>query len=291
MQHNRALQRRHIRHFDEGVRHQARRALADALNVTLRAARKHAVAQRHVQRVSERVHRAQVHRHGDRPAEYHRVEARRRTPATNRHGLRQRHATHAALRTTTTGPRRRHVERQARLAQAAGAAAAHAVGERRRQRIKACQRRRTTVARHHAHGGQAGRAVVAAALQHTAAGTVALHRHDAARDRQPGDKRSAGGSAAHNRHGAAAQRHPRQRRHRRRLAHRPHVVQVQPPAGTTVPPSQRTSDDATDPSTPTKRSTESDTVTRSPSTTPPPLLTTETFVTENTEWPRRLRRD
>ncbi|KAF5221322.1 hypothetical protein ECC02_005564 [Trypanosoma cruzi] len=237
MQHDRALQRRHIRHVDEGVRHQARRALAEAANPQLRAARKHAVAQRHVQRVSERVHRAQVHRHSDRPAEHHRVEARRRTPAANRHGLRQRHATHAALRTATTatGPRRRHVERQARLAHTAGTAAAHAVRERRRQRIEARQRCRTAVARHHAHGGQAGHAVVAAALQHPAAGTVALHRHDAARDRQPGDKRRAGGSAARNRHGAAAQRHPRQRRHRRRLAHRPHVVQVQPPAVTDRP--------------------------------------------------------
>ncbi|KAF5215609.1 hypothetical protein ECC02_011682 [Trypanosoma cruzi] len=238
MQHDRALQRRHIRHVDEGPGYQARRALAEATNPQLRATRKHAVAQCHVQRVSERVHRAQVHRHGDRPAEPHRVEARRSTPATNRHRLRQRHATHAALRTATTiatGPCRRHVERQARLAQAAGTAAAHAVGERRRQRIKARQRSRTAVARHHAHGGQAGRAVVAAALQHPAAGTVALHRHGAARDRQPGDKRSASGSAARNRHGAAAQRHPRQRRHRRRLAHRPHVAQVQPPAGTDRP--------------------------------------------------------
>ncbi|RNE98375.1 hypothetical protein TcG_12626, partial [Trypanosoma cruzi] len=69
----------------------------------------------------------------------------------------------------------------------AGTAAAHAVGERRRQRIKARQRSRTAVARHHTHGGQAGHAVVPAALQHPAAGTVALHRHDAARDRQPGD--------------------------------------------------------------------------------------------------------
>ncbi|KAF5216359.1 hypothetical protein ECC02_010880 [Trypanosoma cruzi] len=237
MQNHRALHRRHIRHVDEGPGHQARRALTEATNPQLRASRKHAVAQRHVQSVSERVHRAQVHRHGDRPAEHRRVEARRRTPATNRHGLRQRHATHAALRTATTatGPRRRHVERQARLAHAAGTAAAHAVGERRRQRIKARQRSRTAVARHHAHGGQAGHAVVAAALQHPAAGTVALHRHDAARDRQPGDKRRAGGSAARNRHGAAAQRHPRQRRHRRRLAHRPHVVHVQPPAGTDRP--------------------------------------------------------
>ncbi|KAF5218673.1 hypothetical protein ECC02_008378 [Trypanosoma cruzi] len=137
--------------------------------------------------------------------------------------------------TATTGPRRRHVERQARLAHTAGAAAAHAVGERRRQRIEARQRCRTAVARHHAHGGQAGHAVVAAALQHTAARTVALHRHDAARDRQPGDKRRASGSAARNRHGTAAQRHPRQRRHRRRLAHRPHVAQVQPPADTDRP--------------------------------------------------------
>ncbi|KAF5219746.1 hypothetical protein ECC02_007280 [Trypanosoma cruzi] len=231
MQHDRALQRRHVRHVDESVGHQARRDLAEAANPQLRTARKHAVAQRHVQRVSERIHQTQVHRHSDRPAEHHRVEARRRTPTANRHGLRQRHATHAALRTATTGPRRRHVERQARLAHTAGAAAAHAVGERRRQRIKARQRCRTAVARHHAHGGQAGHAVVAAALQHTAASTVALHRHDAARDRQPGDKRRAGGSAARNRHGAAAQRHPRQRRHRRRLAHRPHVVHVQPPAG------------------------------------------------------------
>ncbi|KAF5222175.1 hypothetical protein ECC02_004689 [Trypanosoma cruzi] len=237
MQHDRALHRRHVRHVDEGVRHRARRALAEANNSQLRAAHKHAVAQRHVQRVSERVHRAQVHRHNDRPAEYHRVEARRRTPAANRHRLRQRHATHAALRTTTTtaGPRRRHVERQARLAHTAGTAAAHAVSERRRQRIEARQSSRTAVARHHAHGGQAGHAVVAAALQHPAAGTVALHRHGAARDRRPGDKRSAGGSAARNRQGAAAQRHPRQRRHRRRLAHRPHVVQVQPPAGTDRP--------------------------------------------------------
>ncbi|KAF5215796.1 hypothetical protein ECC02_011477 [Trypanosoma cruzi] len=244
MQHNRALQRRHIRHVDEGVRHQARRALAEAANPQLRAARKHAVAQRHVQRVSERVHRAQVHRHSDRPAEHHRVEARRRPPAANRHGLRQRHATHAALRTATTasGPRRRHVERQARLAHTAGTAAARAVRERSRQRIEARQRCRTAVARHHVHGGQAGHAVVAAALQHPAAGTVALHRHDAARDRQPGDKRRASGSAARNRHGTAAQRHPRQRRHRRRLAHRPHVAQLQPPADTdrpTVAPHQR----------------------------------------------------
>ncbi|KAF5217656.1 hypothetical protein ECC02_009472 [Trypanosoma cruzi] len=238
MQHDRALQRRHIRHVDEGVRHQARRALAEATNPQLRAARKHAVAQRHVQRVSERVHQAQVHRHSDRPAEHHRVEARRRTPAANRHRLRQRHATHAALRstaTTATGPRRRHVERQARLAHTAGTAAAHAVSERRRQRIEARQRCRTAVARHHAHGGQAGHAVVAAAPQHPAAGTVALHRHDAARDRQPGGKRTAGDSAARNRHGAAAQRHPRQRCHRRQLAHRPHVVQVQPPADTDRP--------------------------------------------------------
>ncbi|KAF5222170.1 hypothetical protein ECC02_004684 [Trypanosoma cruzi] len=233
MQHDRALQRRHIRHVDEGVRHQARRALAEAANPQLRAARKHAVAQCHVQRVSERVHQAQFHRHSDRSAKYHRVEARRRTPTANRHGLRQRHATHAALRTTAAtaaGPCRRNVERQARLVHAAGAAAAHALGERRRQRIEARQRSRTAVARHHAHGGQAGHAVVAAALQYPAASTVALHRHDAARDRQPGDKRSAGGGAARNRHGAAAQRNPRQRRHRRRLAHRPHVVQVQPPA-------------------------------------------------------------
>ncbi|KAF5214769.1 hypothetical protein ECC02_012598 [Trypanosoma cruzi] len=235
MQHDRALQRRHIRHVDEGVRHQARRALAEAANPQLRAARKHAVAQCHVQRVSEHVHQAQFHRHSDRSAKYHRVEARRRTPAANRHRLRQRHATHAALRTTAAGPRRRHVERQARLAHTAGTAAAHAVGERRSQRIKARQRSCTAVARHHAHGGQAGHAVVAAAPQHPAAGTVALHRHDAARDRQPGDKRRAGGSAAHNRHGAAAQRHPRQRCHRRRLAHRPHVVHVQPPAGTDRP--------------------------------------------------------
>ncbi|KAF5218829.1 hypothetical protein ECC02_008252 [Trypanosoma cruzi] len=236
MQNDRALQRRHIRHVDDGVGHQARRALAEATNPQLRAARKHAVAQRHVQCVSERVHRAQVHRHSDRSAEHHRVEARRRTPAANRHGLRQRHATHAALRTTTTaGPRRRHVERQARLAHAAGTAAAHAVVERRRQRIEARQRCRTAVARHHAHGGQTGQAVVAAALQHTAARTVALHRHDAARDRQPGDKRRASGSAARNRHGTAAQRHPRQRRHRRRLARRPHVAQLQPPADTDRP--------------------------------------------------------
>ncbi|KAF5216953.1 hypothetical protein ECC02_010235 [Trypanosoma cruzi] len=237
MQHDRALQRRHIRHVDEGVGHRARRALAEATNSQLCAALKHAVAQRHVQCVSEHVHRAQVHRHSDRPAEHRRVEARRRTPVADRHRLRQRHATHAALRAATTaaGPRRRHVERQARLAQAAGTAAAHAVSERRRQRIEAGQRCRTAVARHHAHGGQAGHAVVTAALQHPAAGTVALHRHDAARDRQPGDKRRADGSAARNRHGAAAQRHPRQRRHRRRLAHRPHVVQVQPPAGTDRP--------------------------------------------------------
>ncbi|EAX80302.1 hypothetical protein TVAG_397990, partial [Trichomonas vaginalis G3] len=229
--------RRHIRHVDEDVRHQVRRDLAEAANPQLRAARKHAVAQRHVQRVSEHVHRAQVHRHSDRSAEHHRVEARRRTPAANRHGPRQRHATHAARRSTatTTGPRRRHVERQARLAQAAGKAAARAVRERRRQRIKARQRGRTAVARHHAHGGQAGHAVVAAALQHPAAGKVALHGHSAARDRQPGDKRRANGSAARNRHGAAAQRHTRQRRHRRRLAHRPHVVQLQPPAATDRP--------------------------------------------------------
>ncbi|KAF5226275.1 hypothetical protein ECC02_000398 [Trypanosoma cruzi] len=235
MQHERALQRRHICHVDEGVRHRERRALAEAANPQLRAARKHAVAQRHVQRVSEHVHQAQVHRHSDRSAEHHRVEARRRTPTASRHGLRQRHATHAALRTATTGPRRRHLERQARLAHTAGTAAAHAVGERRRQRIKARQRSCTAVARHHTHGGQPGHAVVAAALQHPAAGTVALHRHDAARDRRPGDKRRAGGSAARNRHGAADQRHTRQRRHRRRLAHRPHVVQVQPPAGTDRP--------------------------------------------------------
>ncbi|KAF5216828.1 hypothetical protein ECC02_010374 [Trypanosoma cruzi] len=237
MQHDRALQRRHVRHVDEGVGHQARRALAEATNPQLRATLKHAVAQRHVQRVSERVHRAQVHRHSDRPAEHHRVEARRRTPTANRHRLRQRHAGHTVLRTATTaaGPRRRHVKRQARLAQAAGAAAAHAVGERRRQRIKARQRSRTTVARHHAHGGQAGHAVVRTALQHPAAGTVALHQHDAARDLQPGDERRASGSAARNRHGAAAQRHTRQRRHRRRLAHRPHVAQLQPPAGTDRP--------------------------------------------------------
>ncbi|KAF5215554.1 hypothetical protein ECC02_011750 [Trypanosoma cruzi] len=234
MQHDRALQRRHIRHVHEGVRHRACRALAETTNPQLRAARKHAVAQRHVQRVSEHVHRAQVHRHNDRPAEHHRVEARRRPPAANRHRLRQRHATHAVLR-TTTGPRRRHVERQARLAHTAGTAAARAVRERSRQRIEARQRGRTAVARHHAHGGQAGHAVVATALQHPAAGTVALHRHGPARDRQPGDKRSAGGSAARNRHGAAAQRHPRQRRHRRRLAHRPHVAQLQPPAGTDRP--------------------------------------------------------
>ncbi|KAF5216019.1 hypothetical protein ECC02_011244 [Trypanosoma cruzi] len=238
MQHNRALQRRHIRHVDEGVRHQARRALAEAANPQLRAARKHAVAQRHVQRVSERVHQAQVHRHSDRPAKHHRVEARRRPPAANRHRLRQRHATHAALRsiaTTATGPCRRHVERQARLAHAAGTAAAHAVGERRSQHIEARQRSRTAVARHHAHGGQASHAVFVAAPQHPAAGTVALHRHDAARDRRPGDKRRAGGSAARNRHGAAAQRHTRKRRHRRRLAHRPHVAQLQPPADTNRP--------------------------------------------------------
>ncbi|KAF5226023.1 hypothetical protein ECC02_000955 [Trypanosoma cruzi] len=235
MQHDRALQRRHIRHVDEGPGHRARRALAEATNPQLRAARKHAVAQRHVQRVSEHVHQAQVHRHSDRSAEHHRVEARRRTPTANRHGLRQRHATHAALRTATTGPRRRHVERQARLTHAAGTAAAHAVGERSRQRIKARQRSRTAVARHHAHGGQAGHAVIAAALQHPAAGTVALHRHGAARDRRPGGKRRASGSATRNRHGAAAQRHPRQRRHRQQLAHRPHVAQVQPPAATDRP--------------------------------------------------------
>ncbi|ESS59309.1 hypothetical protein TCDM_12279 [Trypanosoma cruzi Dm28c] len=233
MQHNRALQRRYVRHVDEGVGHQARRALAEAANPQLRAALKHTVAKRHVQRVSERVHRAQVHRHSDRPAEHHRVEARRRTPAANRHRLRQRHATHAVLR--TAGPRRWHVERQARLAHTAGAAAAHALGERRSQRIEARQRCRTAVARHHAHGGQAGHAVVPAALQHPAARTVALHGHDAARDRRSGDKRRASGSAARNRHGAAAQRHTRQRRHRRRLAHRPHVAQLQPPAGTDRP--------------------------------------------------------
>ncbi|KAF5220412.1 hypothetical protein ECC02_006596 [Trypanosoma cruzi] len=232
MQHDRSLQRRHVRHVDEGVGHRARRALAEATNPQLRAGRKHAVAQRHVQHVSERVHQAQVHRHSDRPAEHHRVEARRRPPTANRHGLRQRHATHAALRAATTaaGPCRRHVERQALLAHAADAAAAHAVGERRRQRSKARQRSRTAVARDHAHGGQAGQAVVAAALHHPAARTVALHRHGAARDRRPGDKRRASGSAARNRHGTAAQRHTRQRRHRRRLAHRPHVLQLQPPA-------------------------------------------------------------
>ncbi|KAF5223379.1 hypothetical protein ECC02_003398 [Trypanosoma cruzi] len=214
-----------------------RRALAEATNPQLCAARKHAVAQRHVQSVSGGVHQAQVHRHNDRSAKHHRVEARRRPPAASRHRLRQRHAIHAVSRTATTaaGPRNRHFERQARLAHAAGTAAARAVGERSRQRIKARQRSRTAVARHHAHGGQAGQAIVAAALQHPAAGTVALHRHGAARDRQPGDKRRAGGSAARNRHGAAAQRHPRQRRHRRRLAHRPHVVQVQPPAATDRP--------------------------------------------------------
>ncbi|KAF5215035.1 hypothetical protein ECC02_012310, partial [Trypanosoma cruzi] len=237
MQHDRALHRRHIRHVDKGVGHQARRALAETTNPQLRAAREHAVAQRHVQRVSERVHQAQVHRHSDRPAEHYRVEARRRPPAADRHGLRQRHATHAALCTATTaaGPRNRHVERQARLAHTAGTAAARAVRKRSRQRIEARQRSRTAVARHHAHGGQAGQAVVAAALQHPPTGTVALHRHGAARDRQPGDKRRASGSAAHNRHGTAAQRHPRQRRHRQRLAHRPHVVQLQPPAGTDRP--------------------------------------------------------
>ncbi|KAF5217342.1 hypothetical protein ECC02_009769 [Trypanosoma cruzi] len=210
MQHNRALQRRHIRHVDEGVRHQVRCALAEAANPQLRTAHKHAVAKRHVQCVSERVHRAQVHRHSDRSAEHHRVEARRRLTAANRHRFRQRHATHAALRTATTtaGPRSRHVERQARLAHTAGTTVAHALGERRRQRTKARQRSRTAVARHHAHGDQAGQAVVAAALQHAAAGTVALHGHSAARDRRPGDKRRAGGSAASNRHGAAAQRHP-----------------------------------------------------------------------------------
>ncbi|KAF5216572.1 hypothetical protein ECC02_010655 [Trypanosoma cruzi] len=63
------------------------------------------------------------------------------------------------------------------------------------------------------------------------------------------------------------------------------------PPTPTVPPSQRTSDDATDPSTRTKRSTESNTARRSPRTMPPLLLTTETFVTENTEWLCRLRRD
>ncbi|KAF5218511.1 hypothetical protein ECC02_008557 [Trypanosoma cruzi] len=230
MQHDRALQRRQVRHVDEEVGHQVRRALAEAANPQLRAARKHAVAQRHVHRVGKRVHQAQVHRHNDRPAEHHRVEARRRTPSANRHRLRQRHATHAVLRTATS-PRRRHVERQACLAHTAGTAAAHAVGERRRQSIEARQRSRTAVARQHAHGGQAGHTVVAAALQHPTTGTVALHRHDAARDRQPGDNRSAGGSAACNRNGTAAERHPRQRRHRQRLAHRPHVVQVQPPAG------------------------------------------------------------
>ncbi|ESS61102.1 hypothetical protein TCDM_11333 [Trypanosoma cruzi Dm28c] len=237
MQHNRALHRRQIRHVDEGVGHRGRRALAEAANPQLRTALKHAVAQRHVQCVSERVHQAQVHRHSDRPAEHHRVEARRRTHAANRHRLSQRHATHAALRTAATvaGPHSRHVEWKARVAHAAGAAAAHAVRERRRQRIKSRQRSRTAVARHHAHGVQTGHAVVAAALQHPAAGTVALHGHDAARDRQPGDKRRASGSAVRNRHGAAAQRHPRQRRHRRRLAHRPHVVQLRPPAATDRP--------------------------------------------------------
>ncbi|KAF5217905.1 hypothetical protein ECC02_009195 [Trypanosoma cruzi] len=40
-----------------------------------------------------------------------------------------------------------------------------------------------------------------------------------------------------------------------------------------------------------QRSTESNSARRSPSTMPPPLLTTDTFVTENTEWLRRLRRD
>ncbi|KAF5221755.1 hypothetical protein ECC02_005111 [Trypanosoma cruzi] len=234
MQNDRALQRRHIRHVDEGVGHQARRALAEAANPQLRATRKYAVAQRHAQRVSERVHRAQVHRHNDRPAEHHRVEARRRPPAANRHGLRQRHATHAVL-CTATGPRRRHVERHARVAHTAGAAAAHALGKRRSQRIEARQRSRTAIARHHAHGGQAGHAVVAAALQHPATGTVALHRHGTARDRRSGDKRRAGGGAARNRHGAAAQRQPRQRRHRRRLAHRPHVAQLHPPADTGRP--------------------------------------------------------
>ncbi|KAF8303406.1 hypothetical protein TcBrA4_0049030 [Trypanosoma cruzi] len=135
MQHNRALQRRHIRHVDEGVRNQVRRDLAEATNPQLRAAHKHTVAKRHVQRVSERVHRAQVHRHSDRPAEHHRVEARRRPPAANRHRLCQRHATHAVLRTATTaGPRRRHVERQARPH--AGAAAAHTHSEKTRQRIE-----------------------------------------------------------------------------------------------------------------------------------------------------------
>ncbi|EKG00568.1 hypothetical protein TCSYLVIO_008480 [Trypanosoma cruzi] len=294
MQHNRALQRRHIRHVDESVRHQARCALAEAANPQLRAARKHAVAQRHVQRVGKQVHRAQFHRHSDRAAEHHRVEARRRPPAANRHGLRQRHVTHAARRvaTTSAGPRRRHVERQARVAHTAVAAAAHAVRERRRQRIEARQRSRTAVARHHAHGGQAGHAVVAAALQHPAAGTVALHGHDAARVRRPGDKRRASGSAARNRHGTAAQRHPDSDATDDDASPTAHTScsSSHPPAPT-VPPSQHTSDDATDPSTPTKRSTESDTARRSPSTMPPPLLTTDTFVTENTEWLRRLRHD
>ncbi|ESS60333.1 hypothetical protein TCDM_12143 [Trypanosoma cruzi Dm28c] len=63
------------------------------------------------------------------------------------------------------------------------------------------------------------------------------------------------------------------------------------PSAPIVPPSQHTSDDAADPSTRMKRSTESNTASRSPSTMPPPLLTTETFVTENTEWFRRLRID
>ncbi|KAF5215487.1 hypothetical protein ECC02_011827 [Trypanosoma cruzi] len=72
-------------------------------------------------------------------------------------------------------------------------------------------------------------------------------------------------------------------------AHTPCRSSHPPPP--TVPPSQRTSNDATDPSTPTKRSTESNTARRSPSTMPPPLLTTDTFVTENTEWLRKLRRE
>ncbi|KAF5226025.1 hypothetical protein ECC02_000957 [Trypanosoma cruzi] len=40
-----------------------------------------------------------------------------------------------------------------------------------------------------------------------------------------------------------------------------------------------------------QRSTESNSARRSPRTMPPPLLTTDTFVTENNEWLRRLRRD
>ncbi|EKF27823.1 hypothetical protein MOQ_008444, partial [Trypanosoma cruzi marinkellei] len=253
MQHNRALQRRHIRHVDEGVGHQARRALAEAANPQLRAARKHAVAQRHVQRVSERVHRAQVHRHSDRPAEHHRVKARRRPHAANHHGLRQRHATHATLRTTATatGHRRRHVERQARVAHADGAAAAHAVGERRRQRIKARQRCRATVARHHTHGEQAGQKVVTAAPQHpaparlhctdttplviaspdTSVAPVAVQRAiDTAPPLSVTPDSDATDDASLTAHTSCRSSHP--------------------PAPT-VPPLQRTSDDATAPSTPT----------------------------------------